>query len=311
MFIYYVISTHPSPLYLSLTDSNSETIAIRRIQVTRNLTEISNTYIISIGYILSYLVSYCYIAVSAVSAVKRRPIITSLSVIISILFLLLSSEKAPIVFYLLGLLISYNTAKGKITKINTKIIIFILSFIIVLYLLFVSNNVTEIISKLTDRLFIAQSISVYLSLKYYSLSGDLSFNTLSNIFTKILDIKTIEPASVELMKTYYSEMIAVGGWNVNGLFIHEAWANFGALGIIIAPIIVTIENAIVFSIVILLKRNVFQVSIYSYMTINCVYFLTSFNAYFYHSNLLIFSIILTFYYLTNKIISLLKTPRCQ
>ncbi len=299
VFFYYLISTFPSPLYLGLINASSEDIALRRIEVTKNLSNIANTYIISIGMLMSYIVSYAYLALFSIH--KKYPVRTFLSVLIASIFILSTGEKGPFLFYILGALICCSYAQGKIRRVSIKLIAITLFFLFLIYFIFVSSELSMITALIFDRIFIAQVISVYLSFDFYSNLGDIGFASLSNIFTKLYDSKSVMPASEELMSVYYPEMLKLGGWNVNGLFISEAWANFGVLGAIISPVIVGIENGILLSILMKIKKSPMQCAFYAYFTVKCVYFLTSFNAYLYHSDWIVCLLVLVLICFLNAI----------
>lgn len=293
LFIYYVYSTYPSPLFLALSAGDAVAIASRRIQVTKDLSQIANTYLIYTGMLLVALVSYAYVAICSVN--NKYCLVKWISIFIACLYLLLNGEKAPLVYYMIGLFVASHFARGSEKKISLIFVLLSVFLVFLIYYILVSQDVNKIVMLILDRVFIAQLISVYLSLEHYSSIGDIGFSSLSNILTKILSMDTAEPASAVLMSVYYPEMLDLGGWNVNGVYIHEAWANFGLFGVILAPFIVGIQNGLFYGFVLSLKKRPFVVAIYSYATVKCTYYLTSFNAYFYHSDWILFFVIISLY----------------
>lgn len=290
ILIYYQISIFPSPLVMAFTNRTAEEIALRRIMVTKDLSMVANTYIISVGSLLAYIVPYSYLALASIK--QKYYIHSLLTLIASIIYILSTGEKGPFLFFILGALICYGYSRGQIKKISAKLVLFSISMLFIIYLIFISNNIQQIFSLIFDRVFIAQVISVYLSYDYYNYSGEIGLLSLANILTKIFDISIVPPASEQLMAHYFPEMIALGGWNVNGLYISEAWSNFGILGVLLSPILVGLENAILIKALTCFKKSPIQCAFYAFLTIKCTYFLTSFNAYLYHSDWVVTIIVL-------------------
>lgn len=300
--IYYLYSTHPSPLYMALNNFSPTEIALRRIAVTKDLYKIANTYIISFGTVLAYFSTYSLYGLYVGRDTLFCKMLFYISFFMSCLYLLLSGEKASIVFFLLGLLFLFKFNKGQSLKVGMKLFTLVLAILFSIYYLLVSDDAFKIVNLLVDRLFIAQVISVYLSVDYYSFWGDIGFSSMDNFVTKLLDLTFEVPASTKLMQVYFHEMIAVGGWNLNGLYIHEAWSNFGFLGVVVAPIYVGSLNLIFLRFVLSFKKTAFSTALHAFSLLKCIYFLTSFNSYFYHSDWIWLTLILLLY-LSSRIVS--------
>ena len=284
-FLYYVVATYPSPLVMALNGASSTDIAIRRIAVTRNLSEIANTFIISFGVVLTYFSTYSLYGLSVGSSNKfRYRFFFYVSFFVSCLYLLLSGEKAPVVYFLIGICLLVKYCKGEVLKLSLKFISIPVLLMFLVYYLLVSRDLIEILRLLSDRIFIAQVISVYLSFDLYSMWGDIGLDSISNFITKVFGLISRLPASTELMEVYFYEMVAVGGWNINGLYIYEAWSNFGLLGVLLAPVFVGTVNFYFLSIILKFSKSSFSAALYVFSTLKCTYYLTSFNSYLYHSD---------------------------
>lgn len=304
IFVYYQFSIYPSPLIMAFTNRTAEEIALRRIMVTKDLGLVANTYIISVGTLLAYIVPYSYLALTSI---RRKYYIHSLlTFFAATIYILSTGEKGPFLFFIFGALICYGYSRGQIKKISVKLVLFSVSMLFIICLLFVSNDIQQILSLIFDRIFIAQVISVYLSYDYYSYSGDIGLSSLANILTKLFNLNVAPPASEQLMARYFPEMIALGGWNVNGLYISEAWSNFGVLGVLLSPILVGLENAILIKALTSFKKSAIQCAFYAFFTIKCAYFLTSFNAYLYHSDWVVTIIVLSLIMFLNLIFNAKK-----
>ncbi|MGL4482467.1 MAG: hypothetical protein ACRCTW_08080, partial [Lactococcus garvieae] len=253
------------------------------------------------------IVSYSYAAIFSVERKHRLKLV--LSIVLSVLTLLSTGEKAPVVFYFIGLVLAFNFAKGRFLIISIRLIFLILMVVFIVYFVFVSSDLNEIFSLMIDRIFIAQSTAVYLSMKHYSAFGDIGLSSLNNVFFKLFGVDSLsKPAAEQLMILYFPEMLLNGGWNINGLFISEAWANFGVVGLVFSPIMVGFENAIVLRVICGARRkSPLVVAIYSYATVNCVVFMTSFNFYLYNSEWLVLLVIMSFFVLSRVLHFLLLT----
>ena len=210
-FLYYVVATYPSPLIMALNGVSSTDIAIRRITVTRDLSEIANTFIISFGVVLTYFSTYSLYGLSVGSGNKfRYRFFFYFSLFVSCLYLLLSGEKAPVVYFFIGMCLLVKYCKGEVLKLSLKLILIPILLIFLVYYLLVSRDLIEILKLLSDRIFIAQVISVYLSFDLYSIWGDIGLDSINNFITKVFGLISRLPASAELMEVYFYEMVA--GW---------------------------------------------------------------------------------------------------
>lgn len=295
IFIYCQYSIYPSPLLMAISGESTVDIALRRIQVTKDLAEIASTYPYAILKILLHVLTFSYIA----SFVLNKNMINAIRFVfvflLSIISLLSTAEKGPIIFYLGGTLMSYYFSRGVILKISFKLILISIFFLICVYVIFVSTDIATIFSLIFDRVFIAQISAVYLSLEHYSWGGDIGFASMNNLFTKLMSYKSQSAASEELMRVYFPEMISLGGWNINGLYIHEAWSNFGVIGLLIGPLLVGFENALLLRYIVSFNKTPLLCGFYSLFSISCTSFLTSFNSYFYDSNWLVYLVVVSLF----------------
>ncbi|MCV5341853.1 oligosaccharide repeat unit polymerase, partial [Escherichia coli] len=81
---------------------------------------------------------------------------------ISTLTLAINGEKAPLVFYFLGLLVSYSSVREITKKIYVFSAFLIFSLILIMYVvLFQFDNSDYLLYILVERLFIAQEAAVF------------------------------------------------------------------------------------------------------------------------------------------------------
>lgn len=296
---YQLFIIHPSPLTMSLTGHSALDIAIRRIETTRDISNIGSPYIISFGKMLILLASLAYAYIYKNTGKRRMAWATSF--FIASLSILSSSEKAPLAWFFLSSLLAYKMGTGEQPRFSLKYIIITLLSILGLYVLFYRDHENSILELASDRIFIAQAAAPYLAFDYYhNFFGDIGFSSLNNFFTSLAGLASRPPASEILLDRFFPEMVDLGGWNVNGIYIHEAWANFGIVGLIFFPILVGVINGIIFTFLAKSKPTPINAALLSFASANCTPFLTSANAYIYNSEAIIILIIIASHFLISK-----------
>lgn len=165
LVVYYIISIYPAPLFMAFQGASADQIAIRRLEVTKNYSGIGyfKTLAGVIPIILSY---YCFISYLRF---KKQFLLFIFITFISILTLTINGEKAPLVFYFLGLLVSYSSVRKISKKIYLLSSLSIFSLILVMYVvLFQFDNSDYLLYILVERLFIAQEAAVFYAADYFS-----------------------------------------------------------------------------------------------------------------------------------------------
>lgn len=158
----------------------------------------------------------------------------------SILIVTYNISKAPIVLYFLGFIFFRVLETGKVNK---KVLIFGISGVLILLIIFYSFLSTTELNLLfglrfgiPGRILFSQSAAVYLTFdtfpNYHDFLGISSFSDYVTAF----GIQPSERSSRLLMERYFSSRVEEGTAGVlNTLFIAESYANFGWLGLAIAP----------------------------------------------------------------------------
>lgn len=289
-FIYYQLMVYPSPLILAIQGDTLQA-ALRRIEITKDLSMYANTYVIAFGNIIAQIFSL-QLVIRNRKANKERFLKFSM-IFLSIFFLLTTSEKAPIIFYLFALYMSYSFSKKNILKLNLRIIIYFLIVLFLIYYIVVSDDVSEIKKMVFERLFFAQMAIVYYSYDYYNSSNFIGLDSLGGFFNKLFDLSQAPPSSEVLMKVYFNEMLAGGGWNINGIYISEAWSNYGWLGVILGPIYVGVVVGLLY-IILVRTSSSFSKALLVFATCCSLSFSTSFNSYIYNTIFILLVFIVVF-----------------
>ncbi|MDC4646010.1 hypothetical protein OHV73_19390, partial [Acinetobacter baumannii] len=144
-------------------------------------------------------------------------------------------------------------------------------------------------SGLVGRLTISQAFGTYLAFDLYPIVYDhIGFSSLTDLFGE-----SRERMAREIMLSVNSQGISDGTAGVvNTLFVAEAWANFGLIGVILSVIWVGFLIQVLYSSIIYSRKTPVVLGVYAYLT--CKLPITGgFNDFFYNPVLFI-SIVLIF-----------------
>ncbi|HHA1915563.1 TPA: oligosaccharide repeat unit polymerase [Enterobacter asburiae] len=288
LVVYYIISIYPAPLFMAFQGASADQIAIRRLEVTKNYSGIGyfKTLAGVIPIILSY---YCFIAYLRF---KKHFLLFVFITFISILTLAINGEKAPLVFYFLGLLVSYSSVRKISKKVYVLSSLLIFFLILLMYIvLFQFDNSDYLLYILIERLFIAQEAAVFYAADYFSSHSSLGLSSMDTIFNKILNVTPTARASEIFMNQYLPSMVANGGWNVNGFFAHETFSNFGYMGIVLGSMYGGIVNSLLCIYFRAREKTLLTMSFYSFYIVSVTTVLSSFNAMLFNTQLILVFII--------------------
>lgn len=288
LVVYYILSIYPAPLFMALQGASADQIAIRRLDVTKNYSGIGyfKTLAGIIPIILSY---YCFISYLKF---KRNFLLFIIITFISILTLTINGEKAPLVFYFLGMLVSYSSVREISKKIYVLSLSIILSLILIMYIiLFQFDNSNYLIYILIERLFIAQEAAVFYAADYFSSHNTLGLSSMDTVLDKILNVTPLPRASEMFMNQYLPSMVANGGWNVNGFFAHETFSNFGYIGVVFGSVYGGIVNSLLCIFFRMRTKSLLTMSFFSFYIVSVTTVLSSFNAMLFNTQLILVFII--------------------
>lgn len=162
------------------------------------------------------------------------------TVLLSILALTFHGSKAPILIYFLTLFVIRGIVKKSISK---KLFVYAglatVSFVFVLFSMFNANLVFNFYAGPLSRIFMVPSAGLRLSFDTFPEIHPFLFGgSFPGWITNIFGMEHERSARI-LMKVYNPEAVETGTAGVmNSLFIAEAWANFGLVGMLLAPVIV-------------------------------------------------------------------------
>ncbi len=273
-FIYFY-QMHPSPLYMLLNGTDPILIAERRLELSKHYDLYGSTYIKTLSLLLSQII----FLMSFVRYLNSRGSLSIcvFSFLLALMAVIGSGEKAPMINLFLAAMCAVTYMSVKIPRRIFISSIFVLSILfLAFYAAVMGTPLSDLTYKVTERIFVAQVIAVFDSFLAYP--DQLSFINLDSLSLPLLDVSR-EPASSEILTLFYNEMRNWGAWNVNGLYLHEAWANFGYLGLMLSPIYIGLINGLVVKLFFHVRKNTINVALFSFISGNLLYFTTGFNGY--------------------------------
>ena len=219
---------------------------------------------------------------------------------VSALFILgYSTEKAPIILFIVSIFFlknligdSYNLSINKLLP-----LFFFMAFLLILmFIFFYGNSLEEARKSLVSRMFVSQVAGSFLSMEYFGSHAEFKyFNAVFFRIDAILgNIPTMQ-ASEELVYYYYPELFNSNLWrNVNSFIIQGAWANFGWLGILFAPIwcAIVIYSGCLY--IVNSAKTSASLAVYTYSAIFMFSLSTNFNNFIFSSGFLLTIIIWVF-----------------
>jgi len=247
-------------------------LAKLRIAISRGFA--GNEYVKNIlAYTLVPILSYItYIYTKKIRWLNWRCLFIILF-LTSCLILTYNLEKAPILMYLFGFILAKVLIEREISWYTLTRYSSVLVFLFLMLYIFIAGiNLTEIIffrRVLLNRVFLTQMAGVYLHFdlfpgKYPFLRGQSFSSTLT---IPLMGEKSIRSARL-VMEHYNPSAVKAGTAGViNSLFVAEAYANFGWLGIFISIICVGFLIQTTFILFSRLPKNPLNLGIFIYLSI--------------------------------------------
>ena len=161
----------------------------------------------------------------------------------SLLILTYDLQKSPFAFFLLGYVFLIVLIQGKIPMKKLLPIGLSALFIVgMMYFIFTGGNgsfTLDYNSGILGRTFLSQIAGTFVSFDIFpQLHEHIGFDSMSNLLS-IFDVEPQDRAARTMMAFINPGGVAAGTAGVqNTLFIGEAWANFGLLGVLISPLYV-------------------------------------------------------------------------
>ena len=269
--------------------------AILRISVTHDYAGnlyFRNIVILMLTPLLSYL-SYIYMRISKHHKIKWM-ILFILDALLAIFIKTYNLEKSPIVywffyFFIVEIMIGNKNA----TRFLKKIGILLIALIAIMYYIFYgyAGDLVSLSSGPLSRIIMTQASTLFLHFQVFPqnhafLHGASLPKAIAWMFGS--SESWVRSGSI-VMQIYNAKGVASGEAGVmNAMFIGEAYANWGTVGVLISPFIVAIPFVIAYGILLKQPKTPLKIVLYVALTISFVGSLQGgFVDYIYNINLII------------------------
>jgi len=241
--IYLLYSIRDIPFLMALLGSNQGIIGVLRINVLKGnfilglINEIIGNWI---APVLTLTIYAYYLKTSR----RVYLVLFVLNFIITCLFLIYRTEKAPIALFLMNLFFLYGIFRGRILlKSIMTLTIAVLALLSIQYIVFMgANDVDAALNNIISRIFFSQHVGTVLSFDYFPEHEDFLAGKLFVPFSSYLfGQEEAKSFALRLMDYYNPAATRIGtAGYMSTLFIAEGYANWGWLGIFLSIIIVGI-----------------------------------------------------------------------
>lgn len=295
------------PLLSIFSGGDSFMLAMLRQSAKREFSGneyVRNLFAITLTPILSY-VAYCYWKKTNDSRDLIWFIVLFLA---SAIILTYDLAKGPIIGYVLGFLFLKVLISGAISKRTIlSYFLLVLMLVVLAYILIMkSADIKTLLSYnsgIIGRVFLTQSAGTFLSFELFPSRIDhIGFASVSGLINKVLGVVGSDRSARLIMNEINPAGVQAGiAGVVNSLFIAEAWANFGIVGVLISPIIVGMVVEILFMVLLSVKKTPMALALLAYLPLN-IPITGGFNDFFYNPTCLVIFVATLILYFSGQIL---------
>lgn len=217
---------------------------------------------------------------------NEKGFILKIKIFTSFIFCMLSlayaGDKAPCVFFIFGHLFCYVYIKSKLNSfLFSTFFVICTILIVIMYFINMKGFGDSMIVSFVNRVFVSQISGTYLALDHFGTVEDfIGISSQNATLSSFFGLESKLRASERLVEYYFYDSYVAGLFkNVNSFFMHEAWANYGWMGILFSPIWVAFLISLNLKFLLNSEKNNFNVAIFVYASYSIMSFSTSFNSY--------------------------------
>ena len=290
IYVLYVIKT--IPLLDILNGTGNALLDEFRIDVSRGFkgnVYIKNIFALGLTPILSYI---------AFSYYKLYKTFFNLAwflimFIASILVVTYSTAKAPLIMYLLGYMFLIILIDGKL-KVRYIVTFLLLSFTLIIFMYIRLTGMVDpsilfsYNTGILGRIFLSLAAGTYFTFDLFPSKIDfIGIKSISNVLNWVLGMENIERSARLIMETINPKAVELGTGGVyNTLFVAEAWANFGKIGLLFSPFYVGAIIQIQYLIFLRLPKTPLLMGLYSFLCLRTSGVTGGFNEFIYNGAVL-------------------------
>ncbi len=268
--LYTYANMHSLPFVLFLKGIVTES-AQARIEVSRNFA--GNQYIKNIfGLSLTPLLAYIAYGYKKLSNRRLYNYLFYILLFSSILILTYNAAKAPVLWFLLGFLFLKVLLEGKISKrllfISTITICVIIIFF---YGLMGQHELIKYNSGPIGRIILGQIAGLFYMLYLFpDIYPFMGLQAFPQFLLNLLDVplEHMRPARLVMMYVNPSGVEQGTAGVVNTLFVGEAWAMYGVIGLLVAPLLVGFIVQLFYVLILKMPKNPLALGLYTYLCLS-------------------------------------------
>lgn len=263
IYVFYCIGYIP---FLKYFDNNFD-YATERVNINRNFD--GNVYVKNIIMVfLTPLLSYIAYIYMRTTKQKKWIVLFIISFILSVVVKTYDFSKAPIIYYVCFFFV-IEVMLGKTSKLKKVIPYLVIAIILVLVLYYVvmgyEGNIFSLTNGPMSRVIMSQAGALLLHFDAFPDKIDYLNGHSFPPFTKIIfgDGEYDVRSGRSVMELYFPENIENGTAGVmSTVFLGEAYANFGFIGVAISPIIVGLIFSAILCIYLKFKKTPLNIILY-------------------------------------------------
>lgn len=237
LYVFYVIGYFP---FFKIFDVTSLLASELRITASRGFSGniyIRNFFALTMMPILSYM--WCFYFIRTKNVLDF--FVFCFSFVFSVSILYYDFSKAPMLSYLLSFVFVYFYSLGKINKLLSALAIAVVFLLLVAMYQFMGVSLAGFInynSGPVGRIILGQAAGLYMMFDIFPADhAFIGLSSLSQALSNIFGVEYIERAARITMQAFNPAGVAAGTAGVmNSLYVAEAWANFGLLGVLLSPL---------------------------------------------------------------------------
>ena len=271
MYTFY--SLGEIPLLTAIAGGDALSLAVARVDASLGFA--GNVYIRNLlGITLAPILAYVAFGYFTQTGSVRDRIWFYAMLAASFFMLTYDLSKAPIVIFALGFLFLRVLTGGGVSR----LVFYWFGCLALLMLVgsyWLVGKVTDpsilfsYNSGISGRILLSQAAGTYYAFEHFPATREfLGFSSLSSLVTAVIGLPHSERAARIMMMIFNPAGVEQGSVAVmNSLFIAEAWANFGLLGVLIAPIYVGVFIQAVFLFFLRSKKTPVLLGVFAYLSL--------------------------------------------
>ena len=237
LYTFYTIGYFPFYKIFKVSFSYANELRITASRDFGGNIYVRNFFALTMMPVLSYVWCFYYIRTRSVLDL----IVFMGSFIFSLSILYYDFSKAPMLSYLLSFIFVYFYAFGRVNKKLGFMAVTTVVIILSLMYSFIGLTLSGLLSHNTGpigRILLGQSAGLYFMFDIFPLEHSfLGFSSFSQLLSNVFGFEYIDRAARITMTSFNPTGVAEGTAGVmNSIYLAEAWANFGLLGVLLSPL---------------------------------------------------------------------------